>query len=92
MPLGPNEWWLSDLARVLGVRVGHLRKWENHGWVHGRRTSSRLRWRIVWADQDELARSRQMADYAKAHPFSQYPAGLTTPKRRPGRAGRKTKE
>lgn len=89
IPLRKNEWWLSDLARELEIRTSKLRKWTNHGWVHCRRSSSLLGWRIVWADQAELERLRQMRDHSQAHPHSPYPPGLTTPKKRPTRTPRK---
>jgi hypothetical protein len=82
-PLGTDEWWLFDLARHLGVNGSVLRKWANRRWVHCRRSSAVLRWRILWADADEIERLKQLRDYGKARPFANYPPDLTVPKERP---------
>jgi DNA invertase Pin-like site-specific DNA recombinase len=79
--LGPDEWWLSDLARKLGVCMTLLRRWACRGWAHYRRTPRR-RCYILWADGKELDRLGQMRDYANAHPNSQYPQEITVPKKR----------
>jgi hypothetical protein len=81
--LGADEWWLSDLARALDVKDSALRKWANRRWVHCRRSSVLLGWRILWADADEIQRLKQLRDYGKAHPYANYPAELTAPKERP---------
>ncbi len=81
--LGPNEWWLSDLARLVDVNVSVLRKWTNRRWVHCRRSSVLLGWRILWADPDEIERLKRLRAYGKAHPYANYPPELTVPKQRP---------
>jgi hypothetical protein len=86
IPLGPDEWWLNDLARALDVNASLLRKWENRRWVHCRRSSIALGWRILWADQEELERLKRLRDYGLAHPFCHYPPELTVPKQRPAQA------
>ena len=37
--LGPNQWWLSDLAGALNLPAFKLRDWAGRGWVHGRRAT-----------------------------------------------------
>jgi DNA invertase Pin-like site-specific DNA recombinase len=77
--LGPDEWWLSDLARQLDVHTAKLRGWIRRGWVHGRR-SPRLHWCILRADLEELERLQRLRAHAEAHPFTPYPPELTVPK------------
>jgi DNA invertase Pin-like site-specific DNA recombinase len=81
--LRSDEWWLSDLARKLGVRISLLRRWTYRGWVHCRRTPRRGCY-ILWADREELDRFGQLRDYAAAHPNSPYPKEITVPKKRSG--------
>jgi hypothetical protein len=47
-----DEWWVSDLARELGVSGGKLRDWAGRGWLHARRSSAHGLW-IIWADGRE---------------------------------------
>jgi hypothetical protein len=37
---------------------------------------------VIWADEDELARLRQLRAYQRKWPEPRYPAALTTPKGR----------
>ncbi len=53
--LGPNEWWIRDLAVKLESPVPKVYYWAKQGWVHSRKTPSGRHW-IVWADADELKR------------------------------------
>ena len=58
--LGPDEWYLADLAEHLKVPKETLHRWRRVGWVQGRKhDDSRGRW-ILWADADELERLRQL--------------------------------
>lgn len=79
--LNPHEWWLSDLARTIGVSLATGRRWILRGWVHARR-SLRQGYYIVWADDEELARLGQLRDYGKMYPKASCPPDLTTPKSR----------
>lgn len=38
--LKQNEWWISDLAKELGVIAVKIHYWVKHGWIHHRRTPS----------------------------------------------------
>jgi DNA invertase Pin-like site-specific DNA recombinase len=57
--LGEDEWWLSDLARELGVADGKLRDWAGRGWLRVRRVSAHGLW-IIWADEKERDRLRKL--------------------------------
>jgi hypothetical protein len=76
---GPEEWWVSDLARELGVSGTGVQTWIHRGWVHGRRVRGRCEYWVVWADAEELERLRRLRD----HRQTPYPSELTTPKSRP---------
>jgi DNA invertase Pin-like site-specific DNA recombinase len=77
----PQEWWLADLGRTLGVPVSKLRDWILRGWLHGRQTATQGLW-IAWADRDELKRLRKLKARS-ARGVVTYPEQLTTPKKRP---------
>jgi len=76
---GPDEWWLSDLAKELGMSITGLHGWVKRGWVHARHLPTGCRYWILWADRDELNRLRQLRDQ-RVTPF---PEQLTKPKPRP---------
>jgi DNA invertase Pin-like site-specific DNA recombinase len=58
--LGPDEWFLSDLAEHLEIPKETIHRRRHVGWVHARKgADSRGRW-ILWADADELNRLRQL--------------------------------
>ncbi|MDA7980453.1 MAG: recombinase family protein [Pirellulales bacterium] len=77
-PLGTHEWWLPALARELQIPTGKLRGWIKYGWLHSRQTPAQHLW-IIWADDDELYRLRQLAALSKPG-VTPYPPELTTPK------------
>lgn len=78
--LGPHEWWLPTLAEEIPVSAGKLADWARRGWVHSRKTPAQRLW-ILWADQPELKRLRELA--ARSHRgVVEYPPELTTPKER----------
>ena len=68
--LGPQEWWLPDLARELAMSPLKLRDWAVRGWLHGRQLPSRGRW-VVWADRDEVKRVARTASSAAELPPAQ---------------------
>jgi DNA invertase Pin-like site-specific DNA recombinase len=57
-PLSEHEWWLSDLARVLGVSNSTLHRWRQCGWLDTRWHPHSKRW-VAWADEAELQRLKQ---------------------------------
>lgn len=86
--LGPEEWWLSDLARQVKVSAATVRRWIARRWVHCRR-SPQHGYHLLWADADELERLRRLRDHGRTYPKIPTPRTLTTPKRRPSeKAGR----
>ncbi len=78
--LGPNEWWLPDLAHELQVSVNKLRSWAVRGWVAGRKTPWQGLW-ILWADARERRRLLRLRDRSKRGIIS-YPLAWTTPRRK----------
>jgi hypothetical protein len=79
--LGKNEWWLTDLARVLKMSHLKLRDWNARGWVHGRKTPVQG-YRILWADKEEVRRLRKLLA-ASRRGMNAYTSELKTPKKRP---------
>jgi len=79
--LGEGEWWLSDLARKLNMCPHKLRDWASRNWIHSRRTPIQNRW-ILWADEDELERLRQLLAESKRG-VHYNTSELKTPKKRP---------
>jgi hypothetical protein len=80
--LGPDEWWLADLARETGVRLAVLRAWVKKGWLRSRKSPVQGLW-IAWADERELDRLRRLAAHILGGPFAHYPPELITPGGRP---------
>jgi DNA invertase Pin-like site-specific DNA recombinase len=80
--LGPDEWWLSDLARKLKVSPATVRRWIDRRWMHCRR-SPQHGYHLLWADADELERLGRLRDHGRTYPKIPSPPALTTPKRRP---------
>ena len=58
--LGPDEWFMSDLADHLKIPEETMHRWRRVGWIHARkRDEPRGRW-ILWADAAELERLRRL--------------------------------
>jgi DNA invertase Pin-like site-specific DNA recombinase len=81
--LGPNEWWIPDLARKLNVITVKIHYWVKQNWIHHRRTPSGKHL-IVWADQDELRRLRKLAGKKTSWFAAKHPE-LVIPKKRRAR-------
>jgi DNA invertase Pin-like site-specific DNA recombinase len=80
--LEEHEYWLTDLARRLGIPVATMHKWQRVGWVHSRKVAvSGGRW-AIWADDDEFVRLKQLRAFRRKWPEPRYPAELTNPKSR----------
>jgi hypothetical protein len=75
--LGKDEWWLSDLARELGVADGKLRDWAARGWLRARRGSAHGLW-IIWADDRERDRLRKL-QARSTRGAAGHPASMTKP-------------
>ncbi len=81
--LGPNEWWITDLAGELEVIAVKIHYWVKQGWIHHRRTPSGKHL-IVWADTDELRRLRQLVGKKTSWFAAKHPE-LVVPKKRRAR-------
>jgi hypothetical protein len=79
--LGPDEWWLSELARTLPMPATKLREWVVRGWLHARHSPAQGVW-MVWADSEEMARVGPLLAQRRRG-MNAYPASFTTPKPRP---------
>jgi hypothetical protein len=79
--LGPNGWWVRDLANEIGMPWQTLRECATNGWVHGRQTNVEKLW-VIWADRGEQKRLRKLRS-AKSRGILGYPAEVTKPTRRP---------
>jgi hypothetical protein len=81
-PLQEHEWWLSDLARELGMPQPTVHSWLRHGWISARKLPGIMgRW-ILWADGEELDRLRRLRSCPRGWSDDPYPPELTTPKAR----------
>lgn len=78
--LGADEWWLTDLARELQMSYLKLGDWANRGWVHCRKTPVQG-YRILWADEDEVTRLRELLAQSRRG-VNAYSSELKTPKNR----------
>jgi len=75
--LRPHESWLQELSRELRIPHSVLAKWCCRGWVHARKVMiTRCRW-IVWADDAEKQRLRQLHATRRLGPTRRYPPELT---------------
>src|SRR5262249_10113947 len=82
--LGPNAWGLSALARQLGMPADTLGHWCARGWVGHRKLPGRQGCLVLWADETELDRLRQLRAFRPNRYPPVYPAKLTTPRGCPG--------
>ena len=78
--LGPNEWFVIDLAREVGIVKNTLHAWRLRGWVSFRRPTGPRTPCVCWADPDELDRLRRLARAPRGWWQPALPAQLTTPK------------
>ncbi len=78
--LGPNEWWLTELARELQMGSDKLRDWSKRGWVHFRKTP-RQGYCVLWADPAEVKRLKRLLALSRRGQQG-YAGELTTPKTR----------
>src|SRR5262249_34542606 len=62
--LGPHEWRMQTLAKKLRIDANKLRRWITFRWLHARKARSQRYW-IVWADDEELARLRELRRHSK---------------------------
>jgi len=58
--LNEHEWWLSQLAHHIGMPSVTLYHWLRRGWVTARRQEQKPQYWIIWADETELERLKQL--------------------------------
>jgi len=82
--LGPDEWFLRDLGRAMGIPGETLYGWLHRGWVTGWRVlrGRRSQW-VVWADSDERDRLRRLRAWPPGKSKAEQAPQLTLPKTRP---------
>jgi DNA invertase Pin-like site-specific DNA recombinase len=78
-----HEWWLLDLVRQLQIPHATLYTWVRRGFIHARRLPGRSGPWIVWADEEELERLRQLHQCSRSWVNQPQAANLTKPKPRP---------
>lgn len=79
--LGPDAWWLGDLARALQMSPMQLRAWVVRGWLPARQSPAQGLW-IGWADAAAVARWGQLLTQSQRG-ANAYPASWITPTLRP---------
>ena len=84
IPLNPDEWFLADLAHELKMPTTTLHNWLRRGWVEARKLNDRRGHWVLWADEDEIRRLRQLRTTKQGWPDRPYPESLTKPKRQAG--------
>ncbi|HEY1418284.1 MAG TPA: recombinase family protein [Myxococcaceae bacterium] len=82
--LSPDEWWLHDLARALGLSPHTLHGWRKKGWLHVRQVGGRGGSWAVWADASELARLRALKECPRSWTHRERLAALRVPGPRRG--------
>jgi DNA invertase Pin-like site-specific DNA recombinase/ribosomal protein L34E len=76
-----HEAWMTDLAEELSIPIPTLMAWCKRGWVEARKVEAAvLRW-VVWADEKEKSRLKQLAGGRASGLRHPYPLELTTPRR-----------
>jgi hypothetical protein len=77
--LSPDERWLHDLARALGLSPHTLHGWRKKGWMRARQIGGRGGPWAVWADGSELDRLRALRDCPRTWPYRERLAELRVP-------------
>jgi DNA invertase Pin-like site-specific DNA recombinase len=81
IPVNSYEWLLTDLARELKMPATTLHNWLRRGWVEARKLNDQRGQWVLWADNDEIVRLRQLRSTKQGWPDRPYPESLTKPKR-----------
>lgn len=77
--LCPDERWLHDLARALGLSPHTLHGWRKKGWMRARQIGGRGGPWAVWADGSERDRLRALRDCPRTWPYRERLAELRVP-------------
>jgi DNA invertase Pin-like site-specific DNA recombinase len=75
-----HAWRLSELAQELKMPVNTLRTWQKRGWVRGRKLLERTGAWILWANEEELERLRNLREWHCGGHNLTRPPELTTPR------------
>ena len=78
--LGPNEWFVIDLSRKVGIAKNTLHAWRQRGWVSYCRPIGPRTPCVCWADSEELGRLRRLARTHRGWWEPAVAPELTTPK------------
>jgi hypothetical protein len=81
--LGEDEYRTTSLARRLGVTRDAVRRWLRVGWLNARRDADGQH--VIWADEDELRRLRELHGLARNWANRARLAELKKPKQPPAR-------
>jgi len=79
----PPHWRLGDLGRKLDMPIRTLHTWLRRGWLHGKQSTGAHGPWILWVDDDELERLKQLRENGLRSSGLPAPAELTTPKPQP---------
>ena len=79
----PPQWQPRELAAKLEMPTGTLRSWLCRGWLHDKQLQGAHGRLILWADDDELSRLKQLRQRRQDSSGLAVPTDLTTPKPRP---------
>jgi transposase-like protein len=86
--LRADEWFLSDLARKLQMPRDTLHSWRRLGWVHARKLPVAGGPWVLWADEEELTRLRQLRQTPRGwSEEAEARTRLTQPKGQPDNEG-----
>ena len=71
--LGPQEWWLPELARTLPMPEVTLYTWVRRGWLRAHQQAQPPHRWILWADGAEVERLRGRHQGATSAPAGATP-------------------
>ena len=78
--LEEHEWFLTDLARKLGMPQATLHRWVRVGWVRARKLPTPGGYWVIWADAAELDRMSRIRTCSRGWSEEHLFAELTRPK------------
>ncbi len=76
--LGPNDWEVKRLADEISMPIKRLKDWVTKGWAHATQRPFGRTW-VIWADEQELSRLKQLRARQAGNNNSNPPKELTRP-------------